>query len=83
MSTESIHALKVRIWKQPPRKRAEYLSDLDTALELPAGEQQDAALAEISKRVLRAETLSDRGKKRKETAINAAEDKLRQDLGLG
>ncbi|MBI2800003.1 MAG: hypothetical protein HYX63_06890 [Gammaproteobacteria bacterium] len=82
MSTESNQALKIRIWKLPPKKRTEYLSDLDTALQLPAGVELDAALAEISKRVQRAETQSDRNKKRKELAVKAVEDKLRKDLGL-
>ncbi len=82
MSTESNQALKIRIWKLPPKKRTEYLSDLDTALQLPVGAELDAALAEISKRVQRAETQSDRNKKRKELAVKAVEDKLRKDLGL-
>lgn len=82
MTTESIHALKIRIWKQPPKKRAECLSDLDAALDLPAGEQQDAALTHISSRLQRAEALGERNKKRKEAALKAAEDKLRKDLGF-
>ncbi|MSR14089.1 MAG: hypothetical protein EXR86_05865 [Gammaproteobacteria bacterium] len=82
MSADSIHALKLRLWKLPPKKRTEYLSDLDTALTLPAGEQQDLALSELSERVSRAESLSDRNKKRKEAAVKAAEDKLRRDLGF-
>jgi hypothetical protein len=82
MSAESIHALKLRLWKLPPKKRTEYLSDLDTALMLPPGEAQDAALAALTDRVSRAESLSDRNKKRKEAAVKAAEDKLRRDLGF-
>ncbi len=82
MSAESNHALKVRIWKLPPKKRTEYLSDFDTALQLAEGEAQDAALAAVSKRVLHAETLGDRSKKRKEGALKAVEDKLRKDLGF-
>ena len=82
MSAESNHALKGRIWKLPPKKRTEYLSDFETALQLAEGEAQDAALAAISKRVLHAETLGDRGKKRKESALKAVEDKLRKDLGF-
>ncbi len=82
MTTESVHALKIRIWKQPPKKRTELLSDLETALRLPAGDEQEAALTEISKRVLRGEKLNERGLKRKESVLKAAEDKLRRDLGF-
>lgn len=82
MNAESFHTLKVRIWKQPPLHRAEYLSDLDAAQGLPAGAEQDAALAKISKRLLRAEALNDRKMTRKETAIRTAEEKLRQEIGI-
>jgi hypothetical protein len=82
MSAETIHALKLRIWKQTPKKRAVYLSDLEAAQQLPAGAAQDAALADISSRVAYDETLVERSKKRKEAALKAAEDKIRQDLGF-
>ncbi len=82
MTPESVHALKGRIWKQPPLHRAEYLSDLDAAVALSAGEEQDAALAKITKRVVRAEALNDRNMTRKEAAVKAAADKLRQEIGF-
>lgn len=82
MTSESIHLLKIRIWKLPPKKRAECLSDFDAALDLPAGEQQDTALAGIANRLARSEALSERNKKRKEAVLKAAEDKLRRDLGF-
>ena len=82
MTPESVHALKGRIWKQPPLHRAEYLSDLDAAVALSAGEEQDAALAKITKRVVRAEALNDRNMTRKEAAAKAAADKLRQEIGF-
>jgi hypothetical protein len=82
MNAEVIHALKVRIWKQPAKKRAEFLSDLETALVAPAGDAQDAALEEISKRLSRGESQGERNKKRKEAELKAAEAKLRKDLGF-
>jgi hypothetical protein len=82
MSKESVHALKSRIWKQPPLHRAEYLSDLEAALDLPEGSEQEAALTKIDKRVQRAEALNERKMIRKESAVKAAEEKLRHDAGV-
>jgi hypothetical protein len=82
MSTEDVHALKLRIWKQAAKKRPEYLSDLDTALLQTDVEARDAALAVLAKRLARAEALNERNRKRKEAAVKAADAKLRQDLGF-
>jgi hypothetical protein len=82
VTAETIHELKLRIWKQPAKKRAEYLSDLETATGLPAGDQKNLALADIAKRLQRAESLGERNKKRKEAAVKTAEEKLRKDLGF-
>lgn len=82
MSAEDVHALKLRIWKQAAKKRAEYLSDLDTALLQTDAAAQEAALAALAKRLARAEALNERNRKRKEAAVKAADAKLRQDLGF-
>lgn len=82
MTTELIHALKLRIWKQPPRQRTVMLSDLEAALMLPAGEAQDAAIAKITQAVNKAEAAKEKRQSRKEKALQAAEDKLRQEIGF-
>jgi len=82
MTIETIHALKLRIWKQSPRQRTVMLSDLEAALTLPAGAAQDAALTKITQAVARAEAARDKRVARREKALQAAEDKLRQEIGL-
>lgn len=82
MSKTVIHELKLRIWKQPAKKRPQYMSDLETAAQMAPGTEQDTALAEIAKSLDRADALSVRRAKRKEAELKAAEDKLRQDIGL-
>jgi hypothetical protein len=82
MTPESIHALKLRIWKLSPRQRTEVLSDLEAALALSAGTAQDAAISKISQLVQRAETLREKKVARKEKALQEAEDKLRQEIGF-
>ncbi len=82
MTQETIHALKLRIWKQSPKQRTELLSDLEAALVIQAGDAQEAQLAAITQRVHRAELLREKQLARKEKALQAAEDKLRQDVGF-
>lgn len=82
MSKTVIHELKLRIWKQPAKKRAEYMSNLETAAQMEPGPEQDAAFTAISKSLDRADALGVRRAKRKEAELKAAEDKLRQEMGF-
>ncbi len=81
MNSQEIHELKLRIWKQPAKKRTEYLSDLDAAL-LLEGDPQATAVGEIVKRLAVAEAKTERSKQRKEAELKSAEAKLLKDLGL-
>ncbi|MGD9601183.1 MAG: hypothetical protein AB7O21_08145 [Gammaproteobacteria bacterium] len=82
MTSTNVHELKLRLWKLPPKQRTVLLSDLEAALTLAPGEAQDAALAKIAQAVSRAEVAREKKLARKEKAVQDAEQKLRQEIGL-
>ncbi|MGE3650609.1 MAG: hypothetical protein AB7G10_19910 [Reyranellaceae bacterium] len=58
MSTPwSVEVLRKRITSLPVTRRAEYLSLLEAALEVPEGAARDSALRRLTVRTLRAEFL--------------------------